>query len=275
MEEAEEFSFDDFIILKTRLSGKTSDEEINQMFLTYNPKQEQSYINKKVRYFDDVILIKSTYKDNPMISDEYIKIVESLKDQNERLYKVFALGEYSNVEGKIYTNIKCTNEKYSDKIDEVIYGLDFGFNNPTSLLKIGIRDKIYYITELLYETKLTNSQLIKRIKSLINDNERKNCIYADCAEPGRIEEIYKAGFNIKPCDKSVKDGIDFIQSLEIYTNPDNINFNNELEIYCYKKDKNGNFLDEPVKFIDHSMDAMRYAIYSYSRIKSKARIRVL
>jgi phage terminase large subunit len=210
-----------------------------------------------------------------MISDEYIKIVESLKDQNERLYKVFALGEYSNVEGKIYTNIKCTNEKYSDKIDEVIYGLDFGFNNPTSLLKIGIRDKIYYITELLYETKLTNSQLIKRIKSLINDNERKNCIYADCAEPGRIEEIYKAGFNIKPCDKSVKDGIDFIQSLEIYTNPDNINFNNELEIYCYKKDKNGNFLDEPVKFIDHSMDAMRYAIYSYSRIKSKARIRVL
>jgi len=274
MEEAEEFSFEDFIILKTRLSGKTTGDEINQIFLSYNPKQEHSYINKKVRYFDDVTLIKSTYKDNPMISDEYVKIVESLKNQNEKLYKVFALGEYANVEGRIYSDIKC-NEESPDKFDEVIYGLDFGFNNPTCLLQIGIKDKIYYVSELLYESGLTNSQLISKLKTLINDKERKNYLYADCAEPGRIEEIYRAGFNIKPGDKSVRDGIGFIQSLEIHTNPGNVNFNNELETYCYKKDRNGNFLDEPVKFMDHAMDAMRYAVYSHSRNKSKARIRIL
>ena len=275
MEEAEEFTFDDFIILKTRLSGKTSGDEINQMFLTYNPKQEQSYINKKVRYFEDVTLIKSTYKDNPMISDEYIRIVESLKDQNEKLYKVFALGEYANVEGKIYTNINFTAGSYPDKFDEVIFGLDFGFNNPSCLVRIGIKDNVYYLSELLYETHLTNSQIIKKLKILIDEYERKKNIFADCAEPARIEEIYKAGFNIKPCDKSVKDGIDYIRGLEIYTNAGNINLNNELEIYCYKKDRNGNFLDEPVKYLDHAMDAMRYAIYSHSRNKSKARIRVL
>jgi phage terminase large subunit len=275
MEEAEEFSFDDFTILKTRLSGKTTGDEINQIFLSYNPKQEQSYINKKVRYFEDVTLIKSTYKDNPMIGDDYIKIVESLKDQNEKLYKVFALGEYANVEGKIYTNIESIFGAYPENFDEVIYGLDFGFNNPTCLLKIGIKDKVYYVNELLYETKLTNSQLISRMKNLLNEKERKNYIYSDSAEPGRIEEIYRAGFNIKPSDKSVRDGIGYIQSSKIFTNPANVNFNNELEIYCYRKDKNGNYLDEPVKYIDHAMDAMRYAIYSHSRNKSKARIRVL
>ena len=272
MEEAEEFTFDDFIILKTRLSGKTSGNEINQIFLTYNPKQEQSYINKKVRYFDDVTLIKSTYKDNPMISDEYINIIESLKNQNEKLYKVFALGEYANVEGKIYGNINILSD-FPENYDEVIYGLDFGFNNPVCLLKIGIKDNNYYITEMLYETKLTNSELISRLKTLLSQNEKKNFIYADNSEPARIEEIYRQGFNIKPADKSVNAGIDFIKSCRIFSNPSNSNFNSELEVYCYKKDKNGNFLDEPVKYIDHAMDAMRYAIYSHSRNRSRVGIR--
>jgi len=273
MEEAEEFTFEDFIILKTRLSGKIKGDEMNQIFLTYNPKQEQSYINKKVRYFSDVTLIKSTYKDNPMISEEYVNIIESLKDQNEKLYKVFALGEYANVEGKVYTNIKNTGD-YPGQFDEVIYGLDFGFNNPSCLLEIGIKDKVYYITELLYETKLTNSGLISHLNNLITGKEKRNFIYADSSEPARIEEIYRAGFNIKPADKSLNSGIDYIKSSEIYTNPSNINFNSELEIYCYKKDKNGNFLDEPVKFIDHAMDAMRYAIYSHSRNLSRVGIRM-
>ncbi len=274
MEEAEEFTFDDFIILKTRLSGKTTGNEINQIFLTYNPKQEQSYINKKVRYFDDVTLIKSTYKDNPMISDEYINIIESLKNQNEKLYKVFALGEYANVEGKIYNNINNLSD-FPGNYDELIYGLDFGFNNPVCLLKIGIKDNNYYISEILYETKLTNSELISRLKTLLSQKEKKNFIYADNAEPARIEEIYRQGFNIKPADKSVNNGIDFIKSCRIFTNPSNANFNSELEIYCYKKDKNGNFLDEPVKFIDHAMDAMRYAIYSHSRNRSRVGIRMI
>jgi phage terminase large subunit len=273
MEEAEEFTFEDFIILKTRLSGKIKGDEMNQIFLTYNPKQEQSYINKKVRYFSDVTLIKSTYKDNPMISEEYVNIIESLKDQNERLYKVFALGEYANVEGKVYMNIKNTRE-YPLKFDEVIYGLDFGFNNPSCLLKIGIKDKVFYITELLYETKLTNSGLISHLNNLITGKGKRDFIYADSSEPARIEEIYRAGFNIKPSDKSLNAGIDYLKSSEIYTNPSNINFNSELEIYCYKKDKNGNFLDEPVKFIDHSMDAMRYAIYTHSRNRSRVGIRM-
>ena len=274
MEEAEEFTFEDFIILKTRLSGKTTGSEINQLFLTYNPKQEQSYINKKVRYFDDVTLIKSTYKDNPMISDEYVSIIESLKNQNEKLYKVFALGEYANIEGKIYTNIKSIQE-YPLNYDEVIYGIDFGFNNPSCLLKIGIKDKVYYITELLYETNLTNSELILRMKNIIPTAGRKDYYYADSSEPARIQEIYKSGFNIKPADKSVNAGIDFIKSLEICTCSANTNFNSELEIYCYKKDKNGNFIDEPVKFIDHAMDAMRYAIYTHSINRSRVGIRTL
>jgi phage terminase large subunit len=276
LEEAEEFTFDDFTILKTRLSGKCKADEKNQMYLTYNPKQEFSFINKKLKYADDVTLIKSTYKDNPFINSEYIKLLEGLKEQNEKLYKVFALGEYANIDGLIYTNIKNTGEPYPAEFDEVIYGLDFGYNNPSALLMVGIKDEVYYITELLYETKLTNIDLIQKISELIPPGrKRKFTIYADSAEPGRIEEIYRAGFDIKPSDKNVSDGIDFLRRCVIYTNPQNTNFNNEAQSYCYKKDKNGNLLDEPIKFNDHTMDALRYAIYTHSRKRGKVNIRVV
>jgi phage terminase large subunit len=36
----------------------------------------------------------------------------------------------------------------------------------------------------------------------------------------------------------------------------------EIKNYKWKTDADGNTLDEPVKFRDHLMDSMRYAIYT-------------
>jgi|WetSurMetagenome_2_1015567.scaffolds.fasta_scaffold96902_1 phage terminase large subunit len=260
MEEAEEFSFEDFIVLKTRLSGKKNENEINQIFLTYNPKNENSYINKKIHSFKDVTLIKSTYKDNLMLNNDYIDIIESLKEQDEKMYRVYALGEYAQIEGQIYNNIQYT-ASFPDSFNEIFYGLDFGFNSPTCVLKIGLKENKFYIKEKIYKSYLLNTELIKLLKFF--NLKSKDIIYADSSESDKISEIYSAGFNIKPADKNVNDGIDFIKSCEIYTKDSNINFNKELKEYVWQKDKNGNYLDSPVKFNDHAMDAMRYAIWSH------------
>lgn len=270
MEEAEEFTFEDFLILQTRLSGKTEKSEKNQIFLTYNPKQEQSWINKKVRGFKDVTIIKSSYKDNPYISKEYKKILEGLKKQNEKYYKVFALGEYSEIEGKIYTNIK-KDEDYPKEYEELIFGLDFGYNNPTCLLQIGIKEKIYYVEEKIYKTNITNHELIEELKILKIPGRYK--IYADASEPNRIEEIKRAGYQIYAAEKNVNSGIDFIKRCDIRTNEKNINFNKESENYVYAKDKNGNLTEEPVKYLNHAMDALRYALWTHRGNKKEIRIR--
>lgn len=270
MEEAEEFTFEDFLILQTRLSGKTEKNEKNQIFLTYNPKQEQSWINKKVRGFKDVTLIKSTYKDNPYIGKEYKKILEGLKNQNEKYYKVFALGEYSEIEGKIYLNIK-KDEDYPKEFDEIIYGLDFGYNNPTCLLQLGIKDSVYYIDEKIYKTNITNYELIEELKILRIPGIRK--IYADSSEPNRIEEIRRAGYNIYPAEKNIISGIDYVKRCDIRTREKNVNFNKEAENYIYSKDKNGNLTDEPIKHLNHAMDSLRYAIWTHSGNKKEIRIR--
>ena len=142
----------------------------------------------------------------------------------------------------------------------LIYGLDFGFNNETALIAIGIKDNECYLRELLYETHLTNSELITKLKQLA---DKKFMIYADNAEPARIQEIKQAGFKIQPANKSVKDGIDYVKSQTLHIDKTSTNLINEFRSYKYREDRGGNVLEEPVKFRDHLADATRYALYTH------------
>lgn len=269
MEEATEFTWDDFIVCQTRLSAKTTTDQPNQLILSFNPTDQYGWIEQKLvggqSFVGKVDVIHSTYKDNPFLDDEYIQILEDLKSQDVNAYQVFALGEYGILTEVIYSPYTVLNS-FPETFDEVIYGLDFGFNNPTALIKIGIKDKLeYYLDQKLYQTHLTNQQLIQKLQEIIPAGRRSDPIYADCAEPARIEEIKKAGFNIHPSDKEVKVGIDFSKRFKYFTLASNVDLNKERSNYKWRTDKNGNVLEEPVKFLDHLMDAKRYSVYTHNK----------
>jgi phage terminase large subunit len=151
---------------------------------------------------------------------------------------------------------------YNANVDEIIYGLDFGFNNPSALMECCLRDQTPFIRELIYESRLTNGQLIDRMNALNLDKDLP--YYCDSAEPARIEELQQAGYNAIPADKSVKDGIDYVKRRRLYIDPASTNTLNEIPAYSYRK-KGEQVLDEPVKFRDHAMDAIRYALYTHSK----------
>lgn len=260
MEEANEFTLLDYRILSMRMSGQTTPDQPNQMFLSLNPSDEFSWINQKLIHQADVEVIQSTYLDNPFLSDEYIKIIEDLKDVDPVLYKIYALGQWAQIENIIYTNYTIESVFPVEYKDE-FYGLDFGYNNPSALVHVGMYDGEVYLRESLYETHLTNQDLIAKLKTL-NVN-KKTPIYADSAEPARIEEIYKAGYNIKPAKKSVLDGIDTVKRYKLHLHEEDANTIKEIRSYKWKEDKNGNVLDEPVKFNDHLQDSIRYGLFSH------------
>jgi len=108
------------------------------------------FVNKKE---SEVDVIKATYKDNPFLDKDYIRTLESLKDQNETFYKIYALGEFAQPENIIYSNWQVVSS-FPDSFDEVFYGLDFGYNNPTALIEVGIKDDNYYTSEKLYQSKI-------------------------------------------------------------------------------------------------------------------------
>ena len=152
-------------------------------------------------------------------------------------------------------------------MDEVIYGLDFGFHpDPTVLLKVGKRGMDLFIQQLIYDTHLTNSDLIARLKELFVP--RDAYIYADSAEPDRIEEIYREGFNVFPADKgqgSVQFGIDVCKRFTLNIMKDGTDTIQDLRNYKYKADKNGKVISPPVPVhsFSHAPDAMRYPVATH------------
>lgn len=267
MEEAGEFTWDDFINLRKCCRARTKTEEPNCIYLSLNPVDELGWINDRLKKQKDVEVIHSTYKDNPFAQTADIDVLEGLKGQDESYYRIYALGLYAKLKGMIHEIIELDEFPELGK-KETIYGIDFGFVNPSVLLRIDVdvEEMAIYMTELIYESGLTNTKFIGRMKVMVKPDERQDEFYADSAEPARIEEIYQAGFNCLPSDKgkkSVVNGIDFLNRFTIYTLKDNVSTNRDFRSYKRKVDKNGHVLEEPVKFNDHAPNAARYAVYTH------------
>jgi len=260
-EEATEITKEDFLQLNLRMR-RANAAGINQMFLTFNPIDAYHWLITDIVQGnrEDVAIHHSTYKDNiRFLSPEYISELENLINQDQNYYRIYALGEPGVLENVIYTNYEITDTW--PKGGDLFYGLDFGFNNPTALVEVCVYDSLVYIRELLYKSGLTNADLISILREILPDGA---LIYADAAEPARIHEIRSAGFNIKPADKSVLDGIDAVKRHRLFIHQDSQNLIAEIRGYSYRTDKDGRVLEDPVKFRDHCMDALRYAIHTHT-----------
>lgn len=229
------------------------------IFIDFNPADEYSWVYEEADKPGN-LLIHSTYKNNlSNLTPEQIAEIESLKDADENLWKVYGLGLRGTSSETIYTHWKeCDSFPVCDR---VVYGLDFGFIHPSALVKVGELDGKIYVEELLYQSGLTNPELAYLIKSQAGLN-RASTLYCDYARPEAIEEIRKMGLNAKDANKAVWDGIKSVKSRPLYITRNSVNLLKEIKSYKWKVDKDGKVLEEPVKFRDDGMDAMRYAIYT-------------
>jgi len=258
MEEATEFTLEDFQQLKLRLRRATGDHRRNKIFLTFNPIPSwiKDYFFDSAKE-DDVSILKVTYMDNSFLDREYIALLEQLAEQDKTYHKIYALGEFAIPEHVIYPNF-VNIDTPPNKIDEIVFGVDFGYNNPTAVLKVGIKDNEIWILDEVYQSHLTNQDLIDILKQFIAP--KSAFVFCDSAEPQRIQELRRAGFNAMPSPKDVKLGIDIVKRHKINILRRCVNTIKEIKLYRWKQDAQGNILDEPIKLNDHAMDALRYAV---------------
>ncbi len=270
IEEASEANVNDFRVLDTRLRGANKYNIPFQINLTFNPVSQLSWL--KNTFFDNtnkefrrkVSILKTTYLDNKFIDDEYREMLESLKDEDYNFYRVYCLGEWGTFQNIILSNWEVKDLPLDNiwrDYDYLVYGLDFGFNHPSALILVGIKDGDIYVLDELYKRRLTNIELIQEAEKFVID---KNIpIIADSAEPDRIKEFRNNGFfSIRPAEKgknSVKSGIDYLRGRKIFINTKCVNTLKEIQNWQYKVDKEGNVTEEPVPFQDDTIAAIRYA----------------
>jgi len=259
IEQAEEITYSDYMEIKRRMRGNAG---YLQVLMTVTPEGYDHWIyqyfwegkrGKKVHF---------SYKDNKKLPEQYIEELEKLKDTDEELYRKYVLGEWGKLTNSIYNNWSIGE---IEKIDEWIGGVDFGFNNPSVFLLIGVGDNQIYVKKEIYRRGLTNREFGELILNLLKESgiSKDINIYCDSAEPDRIEELKRMGLNTYPAEKEVLVGIDFVKRQKIFIDPECVNTIKEIKGYKWETDKNGNVLDKPVKFNDHSMDALRYALYTH------------
>jgi len=262
-EELTDFTQDDFSMLNLRL--KRSGSGNPQLFGAFNPIDAFHWI--KTEYYDKpnthCSYHHSTYRHNPFINEITKENYRSLKEQNNTLWLIYSEGEWGALESLIYSNYDI-RDTFPESFDDIIYGYDFGFSNPCAIIKIGIIDNEFYLEELLYEDSLTSTLFTDKLQVLGIDKYASQ--YGDSNRPDYIDEIYKAGYNVKGAEKgpgSVIKGIDTVKKQKLHVKSSSLNLIKELRAYSFKKDKNDHVIDEPVKFNDHLCDSLRYAIVEY------------
>ena len=229
-----------------------------QVFLDWNPADFISWVYE-VADNPQNKRIHSTYLNNiSNLSDSQIRNIEQYKDlPDDFMWKVYGLGERGSAKEIIYTQWK----QYDEAPDgDVFYGLDFGYVHPAALIKVTHHEGQNYFEEIVYQSGLTLSDLSRLIKEKLPE---RATIYADAAEPKSIEELYRQGFNIKPAQKDVWAGIVKMKSYPINLHYNSKNLRREFMSYKWKKDKNDNVIEEPVKANDDLMDACRYAVFTH------------
>lgn len=249
--EANEASLDDFRQAIMRTPG--------QVILDYNPSAQHHWIYEQVLTRDDCVLIKSTYKDNPFLPEELKREIEMLQHTDADYWRIYGLGEKGASAELVFPNYELFKDVPQGTV--TAYGLDFGFNHPTALVRADYRDGELYLTECIYRSHITMPELIALMKAL--KIPRHHIIYADSARPEYIDELHTAGFvNTKPATKLVAEGIDRMRRCLLFVQRDSGHLVKEMNNYCWMKDGNGNLIDQPVKFMDDAVDAARYAAYT-------------
>lgn len=254
------------------------------VLMDFNPSVSEHWVFDQIltRGEDEVVHIRSTYIDNPHLTQSQIREILSYDPNNplnvargtasRYLWDVYGLGRRGRPEGAIFSNWSTT-QNWPDpwNCQRYGYGQDFGFTiDPSTLVECALHNDIIYIRSKFYERGLLvgrspHAPSKPSIEGYYNDLkiDKDAKIYYDSAQPESGEVLRRAGYNMHPAEKgknSVMHGIAIMQRFPIriwYQDRDAIR---EIENYRMLKKPNGMFRDDKPNpnCADHILDAARY-----------------
>lgn len=236
-----------------------------QVWIDFNP-DEAFWAHEKVVPREDAEFLLLKYTDNegcPQSAKDILAERKALAATSKawaNWCRVYIDGEVGSLEGAVYPDWQEV-EKIPATAKRVAYGLDWGFaHDPTALIDVWQEGDNVYLDEIIYQSGLTNASLV----ALMEEKKvgHHDDIIADSADPKSIQDVYDRGYRrIYPATKgedSVRNGIDRLRFLKIFVTSRSKNVKEELRLYRWKQDKNGNWIGTPEDNHNHAMDAVRY-----------------
>lgn len=248
----------------------------DKILMAQNPSDALHW-SLKLKGNEDCLYLHSTFKDNPFLEKAIINQILSYKDTDEDLWNVYGLGLPAKNNELVYNHYQYWSDDdiyvfdeeggKHNQYEDIIWGLDFGYNHPTALVKIWISSnkRTIWCKEIIHQSYLTTNDLIELMKGL----DIKEKIFCDSAEPKTIEELRRAGFDATLSMKEVKEGIDCVKGMHFYIHRESVKIQDELRKYKWKM-RGDIKTDEPIRLFDDGLCAIRYATYTWMTKTSKA-----
>lgn len=248
----------------------------NRIIIIMNPTDVNHFVYQKyikdthkIEYFDGVpvqisthphvLHIHTTYLDNiDNLGREFLQDAEEVKTENPKKYGEVFMGRWADIaEGAVFKNWEIV-EEIPHWVKKRGLGQDFGYtNDPSATIDCAIIDKDLYLDEICYRTRMITGDIVDVLKPI---NKR---VISESADPRLIQEIANAGVLIYPVEKfqgSILAGIQKMQEYNIKITKRSYNLINEFRNYVWDKDKDGNYINQPVDKFNHGIDAARYWI---------------
>jgi PBSX family phage terminase large subunit len=263
-----------FKMLLSRLSVDNA-----KVFVTTNPDSPLHWL--KTDFIDrrselDISVFRFVLDDNPSLGQVY---KDNLKKEYKGLwYKRFILGDWVLAEGSIYDffdtalHVVQAPKTYAKQF---FVGIDYGTTNPFAAVLVGFNDDahpaIWVEKEYYWDSKAMGFQ--KTDSEYARDLEREfggypvTLYYLDPSAASFEVELKRNKKPVKQAINDVLDGIRFVGSMiaqgDLVICKKCVNLIKEMESYVWdsKSVKLGE--DKPLKQHDHSVDAMRYVLYSH------------
>jgi phage terminase large subunit len=245
------------------------------IYLDYNPTNE-FWVHTDLINDSNSDFIILTYKDNEALDPAIVKEIEKAQEKAktsaywENWWNVYGLGQLGTLEGVIFENYELI-DTIPAEAKLIGYGLDFGYSNdPSALIEVHEYDGKIICNEVIYSTSLLNSDIIN-----LMSHDKRLPIWADSAEPKSIEEIRRAGYNIKAVVKgadSINFGISVLQQRQMLITKSSVNLIKELRSYSWDVDKTGKKLNKPIDSMNHAIDALRYFAMMQLAIKPTRKV---
>lgn len=269
LEEATEFTPEDFDLIDGTVRSVKYKLPL-QLYYLFNPVSKANHVYKRFGFDTGLVpsntfILKTTYLDNPYLSDDYIERMETMRQTNPTRWTIEALGNFVSLDKLIFHNYVVEEFDHAQLEGDLLVGMDFGFINDVSTVVASILnedEKTIHIFKEWGDTGKTNDELARIISSL---GFSKSTIMADAAEQKSIEEIRRLGIpRIKPCVKgpdSIIHGIQRLQNYRIIVHPSCSGIITEFENYSWQKDKaTGEYINKPIDDFNHYCDALRYSL---------------
>lgn len=266
-------------MINSRLSKPYS-----KMICTCNPSHPEHIIKKWIDKHDiekdsNYYALHYTLEDNPFVDENYKNMLKT--SSTGLFYKRNYLGLWCLAEGAIF---ECFDrdlhvvKKPPRAAEYWICGVDYGASNPFAAVLVGVNTgiqnqigkQLWVENELYWDHKKhrqkTNSELADDLEKFLADYAIKG-VYIDPSAASFKTELRKRGISCIDANNDVFNGIDYTVS---EMRKGNIlvldcckNLIREIESYVWNPNKAKVGEDEPLKVNDHSVDALRYCIFSH------------